>query len=123
MGYIKIKLSGIYKIEHIDSGMVYIGKSLDIFSRWSSHYTNIKFQKHTSILLQQYLTEYPLESFSFMVLEYVSKTEYKKQSKLKGKAFNKQFNTYLHSRERYWMSQYDIKLSLNKNNKQFKSIK
>ena len=119
MGYVKIKLSGIYKIEHIDSGMIYIGKSLDIFSRWSSHYTNVKFNKHTSPLLQQYFTEYTLESFNFTILEYVSKTEHKEKSKLKGKEFKKYFNTYLHSRERYHMSQHSINLALNKNNKQF----
>ena len=31
------KICGIYKIENLVNGKVYIGKSLDIYKRWNDH--------------------------------------------------------------------------------------
>ena len=120
MSYMKIKLSGIYCIKHPETELLYIGKSLDIFSRWSSHYTNLYINKHSSTRLLELFNTHPVTEFQFSVLEYCSKTDFKKEHNYKGKELNKQFNKYLHSRERYHMSLYSSQLALNKNNKQFK---
>lgn len=38
---------GIYKIENKVNGKKYIGQSIDIGKRWSSHCTMLKYNKHT----------------------------------------------------------------------------
>ncbi|MDT8719002.1 GIY-YIG nuclease family protein [Clostridium sp. 19966] len=42
----KEKTSGIYLIEDIETGNVYVGQSKDIARRWSTHSANIKSGKH-----------------------------------------------------------------------------
>ena len=113
----KIKLAGIYIIEIED--YYYIGKSMDVFSRWQSHYTQLKLNKHHSPKLQLYFNQYGLIKTNFKVLEYISITEYKKVSQMKGKQLTYQFNKHLLNREKWWMSQYSIHYSLNNNNKYF----
>lgn len=114
---IRIKLACIYIISIGE--YYYIGKSLDWFGRLNSHYTLLKQGKHHSPKLQSLYNELGIENFSFRVLEYVSLTEFKKASKMKGKQLNKEFNKYLLMREKWWMSQYSINFSLNKDNKNF----
>jgi hypothetical protein len=113
----KFKLAAIYIIEIGD--YYYIGKSLDVFSRWSSHYTSLKMNKHSSPLLQDCFNKHPIDNFNFRVLEYISLTDYKKQTNLKGKELDKQFNRYLLKKEKDWMNKYSIKFSLNNNNRYF----
>lgn len=119
MGIIKIKCAGIYKIEHIHSGEYYIGKSVDIFGRWSQHYTNIIFGKHTSKKLEILMKSTSVEQFTFSILEYSSKTEFNKELKLKGAQLKSSFSSYLLKREKHWMNQYSITYSLNKQNSHF----
>ncbi len=114
---LKIKLGGIYIIEVGD--YYYIGKSVDIYSRWQSHYTQLYLGKHHSPKLQEQYNQYGVAGLSFRVLEYVSITEYKKLSQLKGKQLTYQFNRNLLSKEKLWMSKYSITYSLNKNNTYF----
>lgn len=115
---LKIKLAGIYMIKIGD--YYYIGKSLDILSsRWQTHYTLLKLNKHHSPLLQEKFNEFGVISMTFSILEYISITEFKKVSKTKGKELNKMFNRYLLQREKFWMSQYSVNFCLNKDNKYF----
>jgi group I intron endonuclease len=63
--------SGIYKITHIESNKTYIGQSQDLERRLKSHvnwFINPKriVNKH----LYNYAKKYPLESFSFDIIEY-----------------------------------------------------
>lgn len=122
-----IPCSGIYKIENKKTGLVYIGLSVDIFSRFSQHYSNMKMNKHSSPKLSDDLSIYGIESFTFEVLEYVSKTklrlEYKSRldgNKFELKLFEKFFKLYLLQLEKKWMSKYSINNCYNKNNKSFK---
>ena len=71
-----IKMAGIYKIENIQTGYYYIGLSVDIFNRWSSHYTSIKSNKHSSPLLTKHWNETEPQDWRFSILEYISITEY-----------------------------------------------
>lgn len=115
---IKIKLGGIYKIEHI-SGYYYIGMSVDIFSRWSNHYTDIITGKHSSTELKELWLKTKPSEWTFSILEYVSITEYKKISQMKGKSLENGFRTFLLKKEKEWMSKYSVNFSLNKNKRYF----
>ena len=117
--YGNIKLAGIYKIENINTGFYYIGMSVDIFSRWGSHYTSIKNKKHSSPLFTTHWLETEPQDWRFSILEYVSITEYKKEHQIKGKALEASFRKHLLAREKNHMSQYSINWALNKNNKHF----
>lgn len=112
-------MAGIYKIENTKTGYYYIGLSVDIFSRWSSHYTAIKTNKHSSPLLTKHWNETSVQDWSFSILEYISITEYKTALKIKGKELTDSFRKHLLQREKHWMSLYSINYSLNKNNKHF----
>lgn len=114
----KIKLASIYKIEHI-SGYYYIGLSIDTFSRWSNHYTTLKLNNHSSTNLQNLFNSTRIEDWTFSILEYISITDHRKETGLKGKSLNDSFRKHLLKREKYWMSQYSINFALNKDNKHF----
>lgn len=114
----RIKLAGIYKIEHI-SGYYYIGMSVDIFSRWSSHYNDIIIGKHSSTELKELWLKTEPSDWLFSILEYVSITEYKKVSQMKGKALQNGFRTLLLSKEKEWMRKYSKTYALNKSNNNF----
>jgi len=114
----KVKCAGIYKISIGE--YYYIGKSVDVFSRWSSHYTLLKLNSHHSPELQcKFNDELGVISLTFSVLEYVSITEYKKENQMKGKELKKSFNRYLLSKEKEWMNLHSINFALNKDKKYF----
>lgn len=113
----KIKLATIYKIQ-IDE-YYYLGCSIDSFSRWQSHYTLLKMNKHHSPLLQKKFNELGVTSLTFSILEYISLTEYKKVSQIKGNALKIAFKRYILQREKYWMSKYSKNFCLNNDDKNF----
>jgi hypothetical protein len=115
--FFKIKLGGIYIIEIGE--YYYIGKSNDVFSRWSSHYTSLVMGKHSSPLLQEKFNELGVASLTFRVLEYISITDYKKVSNMKGKELEKNYNRLLLMKEKEWMKKWSVNFSLNKNNRYF----
>ena len=115
---IKIKLASIYKIEHI-SGYYYIGMSIDTFSRFSSHYTDIKMLNHSSISFQNLFNSTRIEDWTFSILEYISLTDHRLQTKLKGKPLQDSFRKLLLKKEKEWMKKHSINFCLNKNNKSF----
>jgi len=90
-----IKCAGIYKIENIKTGYYYIGMSVDIFSRWSSHYTSIKTGKHSSPKLTAHWSQNKAEDWQFSILEYISLTDYKRAHQIKGKALEASFRKHL----------------------------
>lgn len=113
----KIKLASIYKIQIGE--YYYIGSSCDTYSRWQNHYNLLKMNKHHSIDLQKKYNEYGLTKLTFSIIEYISLTEYKKVSQLKGEELKRQFAKYILSREKLCMSKYSRNFSLNKDNKHF----
>jgi hypothetical protein len=113
----KVKCAGIYKISIGE--YYYIGKSIDTFSRWSSHYTLLKLNKHHSPKLQSKFNELGVVGLTFCILEYVSITEYKKENQVKGKELKTQFNRYLLLKEKEWMKLHSINFSLNNDDKNF----
>lgn len=113
----KIKCGGIYIISC--NGYYYIGMSVDIFSRFGSHYTQLKMNKHSSKKFQTLFNNTKIEEWTFGILEYISLTEFKGRTGLKGKALENGYRKFLLIKEKEWMSKYSINYSLNENNKNF----
>lgn len=108
----KIKLAGIYKIEIGE--YYYIGMSVDIFSRWSSHWTDYRTGNHVSLK-----TSIPVEEWKFSVLEKISLTDFKNSSGLKGKQLEDGFRNLLLKKEKEWMGKFSRNFALNKNSRYF----
>lgn len=64
------KITGIYKITHIDSGKTYIGQAVDIAERWRQHIKRgVGADPVTQNKLYPAMLEYGAENFMFEVLE------------------------------------------------------
>lgn len=68
----KIK-SGIYCIMNTVNGKKYVGSSIDISSRWTSHRHDLKRGIHSNVHLQKSWDKYGENSFVFYILEEVYK--------------------------------------------------
>lgn len=66
-----MRRSGIYKIEHIASGRVYVGSAVQLNLRWNNHRHYLRMGAHHSHYLQRAWNKYGEDAFSFSVLEYV----------------------------------------------------
>ena len=85
---------GIYKIENIVTGEVYIGQSTDIDVRWAHHRKNAMAQnKVRKYALYRDMRRYGYSSFTFVVLEECSSFK-------------------LNEREDYWIEYYSKKVHL-----------
>ena len=78
---------GIYKIENLINGKIYIGQSVNIQKRWSSHKARAKDINCTAHLYLA-MRKYGIENFAFKVIEYCKVEE-------------------LNDREIYWIQFYD----------------
>lgn len=63
--------SGIYKIQHLASGKVYIGSAANIDRRWKEHKAYLLRGNHHSIKLQRAWDKYGAGAFEFSVVESV----------------------------------------------------
>jgi predicted GIY-YIG superfamily endonuclease len=116
---IKIKIAGIYKVTNKITEQYYIGMSKDIMSRWQNHWTDIKMNKHSSTEFLELMKSGSIEDWTFEIIKYISTTELKKESNLKGKAFETYLRTKLLQEERSIMKQYSKTFCLNKDKKYF----
>jgi len=116
----KVKVSGIYKIEH-KSGYYYIGQSVDIGNRWNSHITDLYLKKHSSVKFQELWNKTDICDWQFKVERIVSKTNLKATLNLKGKEFEKQLRKQLLKEEKEIMSNYFKENALNKQNRYFRN--
>ncbi|MFA6832262.1 MAG: GIY-YIG nuclease family protein [Bacteroidaceae bacterium] len=62
-------ISGIYKIENLINGKLYIGQSKDIKLRWIGHRHLLKKGTHSNCYLQSACNKYGLKNFKFTILE------------------------------------------------------
>ena len=90
--------------------------SINIFNRWQGHYTQIKTNKHSDKFIEDVNT-HGITSFSFEILQYVSITEFRETTKLKGKQLENSFRSYLLKLERSTMKEYSINFCYNKDKK------
>ena len=68
--YCESTLSGIYSIQHMDSGVEYIGSSNNIKTRIAKHFLSLKNGTHHSKYLQRVWNKYGDQSFCVKVLLY-----------------------------------------------------
>lgn len=61
--------SGIYKITNLINGKIYIGSSVDLYSRYRNHFYNYEH----NIYLKRAFIKHGRENFKFEVLEYCEK--------------------------------------------------
>lgn len=66
---------GIYVIEHVSSGRLYIGSSADLQRRKDEHYRLLRKAKHHCVHLQSAWSKYGEESFCWRVIEIVARRE------------------------------------------------
>lgn len=62
------KIQGIYSIIHIPSGRTYIGSSRNVKRRISAHRNDLKNNRHSNHILQNYYNKYGENVFSFNIL-------------------------------------------------------
>lgn len=60
--------TGIYKIEHIESGKVYIGSAVNIRKRWAEHRSELKRNVHANSKLQNAWNKYGEDAFNFSLI-------------------------------------------------------
>lgn len=64
-----MKISGIYKIENLVDGRIYIGSSIDISLRWRQHIRELNRNKHENRYLQRAWNKFGAENFRFTKIE------------------------------------------------------
>ena len=67
--------SGVYIIKNTIDSRVYIGSSLDIYSRFQSHKKKLKVFQHTNSKLNNFCKKYGYDKFIFEVLELCDKQQ------------------------------------------------
>ena len=64
----KEKISGIYKIENLIDGKVYIGQSINILRRLADHKSSLKYNRHHNGYLQRAYNKYGKENTEILKL-------------------------------------------------------
>lgn len=64
-----LEVSGIYKIENVERGIVYIGQSKDVFARFNSHKSELRKNRHHNRHLQAAWNKYGEDAFKFSLVE------------------------------------------------------
>lgn len=119
MTHFETKVGGIYKITHLPTEQYYIGMSVSIFNRWQSHYTSLDKGTHSSPRFMELFNSTNLNEWQFQILEIFPLTQFKQESKLKGKSLEKGYRQLLLRMERKWMALHSRTYALNKDDKYF----
>lgn len=88
------KICGIYKIENLVNGKIYVGKSINIYKRWKKHKTLLNTKSHYNKHLQYAWDVYGEDNFKFSIIEQCSCD-----------------NDVLSAKERYYIEVYNSKNS------------
>ncbi len=62
-------VSGIYALVHLETGRCYVGSTVNLKGRISTHRAELRGNKHDNSYLQRAWNKYGEEAFSFMLLE------------------------------------------------------
>lgn len=63
---------GVYKVEHVESGRLYIGSTCNLKKRWQAHLRELRAGRHHSPKLQRAWTKHGEDAFHFEPLERVA---------------------------------------------------
>lgn len=63
-----MKRSGVYTIENIVDGKMYVGYTTNFYARKSKHWGRLKSNRHTNQHLQNAINLYGIENFKFEIL-------------------------------------------------------
>jgi len=63
------KTSGIYKIVNIVNSKIYVGRAVNLYSRWTEHKHCLRYDKHENQYLQRAWNKYGEDNFEFEVIE------------------------------------------------------
>lgn len=88
-------IQGIYKIECVENGKVYIGQSVNIRCRAHEHRRMFEKNKHNNLIMQYSYNKYGKKSFTVTIVEEVKNSE------------------MLKDREEYWINHYQSLNSFN----------
>jgi group I intron endonuclease len=69
------KLCGIYKIENLINGDMYIGQSINLIRRKTKHFSELRNKKHRNKHLERAFHKYGEENFEFKILLYCEPEE------------------------------------------------
>lgn len=64
----KLIVCGIYKIQNIITGDIYIGSSKNVRNRLKEHFNNLKNNKHVNRIIQNSFNKYGENNFSFELI-------------------------------------------------------
>lgn len=64
----KEKTCGVYKIENLVDGKVYIGQSINVLNRLANHKSDLKHNRHHNTYLQHAYNKYGVENFDFSII-------------------------------------------------------
>lgn len=78
-----MKISGIYTITNKIDGKIYVGQSVDVYTRLRKHKEQLISNKHINCFIQSSVIKYGIENFEFEILEECN-------------------SEYLYSQEHYW---------------------
>lgn len=71
------KIKGIYTITNKETKEVYVGSSQHIIGRWYKHKSLLKHERHENPKLQNSVTKYGIDKFSFEIVEDLSLLSFK----------------------------------------------
>jgi len=86
------RICGIYAIENLITGKVYIGGGTRINQRWRIHKNTLKRNQHYNSYLQEDWNEYGEENFQFIVIELCEKNELDKKEDWYIKKYENKYN-------------------------------
>ena len=86
--------AGIYKIENLVNGKVYIGSSVCLDKRKQNHFIQLKNSNHDNSYLQRACNKYGIDNLKFIVIEFIDKIDDKKALK-----------EIILDREQYWTNE------------------
>ena len=87
-------MKGIYKIVCLGNNKIYIGKSVDIESRFKKHLSDLRLNKHHSIYLQNSYNKYGENSLVFDIVEECDDNISQEESSLKEIKYIEEFNSF-----------------------------
>lgn len=87
----KVKICGIYKLENLVNGKVYIGQSVDIEKRWKMHQWASTQETYNNNIIYRAILKYGWDNFSKEILEEVNEEELNQKEIY----YIKKFNSYI----------------------------